>query len=102
MVAASEPASTPPVNAAKPPPIAKERAPAPVTPPEAPSKRSARARQGLLDRLVAKRLLRLPEEKLQKRICGLPVAAWILLSGELLVGLVIVLLAYLIVATSRS
>lgn len=58
--------------------------------------------KSLLDRLVAKRMLPLPNEVLQKRVFGLPVAAWVLLGGEFLIGLTIVLLAYLIVSSSRS
>jgi hypothetical protein len=51
---------------------------------------------------VEKRLLRLSDTVLQKRVYGLPVAAWILLSGEFLIGLGLVLITYLIVSISRS
>lgn len=47
-------------------------------------------------------MLPLRNEVLQKRVYGLPIAAWILLGGEFLIGLTLVLLLYLIVSMSRS
>lgn len=90
------------------PPIPPKPAPVTNEPPPPSSVKSdgassaRRAGKGLLDRLVEKRLLRLSDSLLQKRVFGLPVAAWLLLSGEFLIGMGIVLLAYLVVSISRS